>query len=120
MPFETILHEVDQLHSVSTRLEKLADQHTSVSKPLRTIARTVRNTATCWQYLWRPETPSRSEYGQTIRKITHHGRCLVARVRQSQKTYPNKRARWPILPKMMYVTFHPARCELTRRGGNRC
>jgi hypothetical protein len=46
MPFEAILREVDQLHSVSTRLEKLADQHTSVSEPLMTIAGTVRNTAT--------------------------------------------------------------------------
>lgn len=46
MPFEAILHEVDQLHGVSTRLEKLADEYTTVSEPLMTIAGNVRNTAT--------------------------------------------------------------------------
>jgi hypothetical protein len=46
MLFEAILHEVEQLHSVSTRLEGLAEQHPPVSKALITIAGNVRNTAT--------------------------------------------------------------------------
>jgi hypothetical protein len=32
MPFEAILHEVEQLHNVSTRLQGLADQHPRVSE----------------------------------------------------------------------------------------
>jgi hypothetical protein len=46
MPFAAILREVDQLHSVSTRLEGLAEQHTPLSEALLTIAGNVRNTAT--------------------------------------------------------------------------
>jgi hypothetical protein len=46
MPFAAILREVDQLHSVSTRLEGLADQHTPIAEALLTIAGNVRNTAT--------------------------------------------------------------------------
>jgi hypothetical protein len=46
MPFAAILREVDQLHSVSTRLEGLAEQHTPLSEALLTIAGSVRNTAT--------------------------------------------------------------------------
>jgi hypothetical protein len=46
MPFQAILNEVDQLHSVSTRLEGLAEQHPPVSEALVTIAGNVRNTAT--------------------------------------------------------------------------
>jgi hypothetical protein len=46
MPFQAILREVDQLHSVSTRLEALAEQHPLVSEPLITIAGNVRNAAT--------------------------------------------------------------------------
>ena len=34
MAFEAILHEVDQLHNVSTRLEGLAEQHPPVSERL--------------------------------------------------------------------------------------
>jgi hypothetical protein len=45
MSFEAILNEVDQLHSVSTRLEGLADQHPPFSEALMTIAGNVRNTA---------------------------------------------------------------------------
>jgi hypothetical protein len=45
MPFEAILNEVDQLHSVSTRLEGLAEQHPPVSEALVTIAGSVRNAA---------------------------------------------------------------------------
>jgi hypothetical protein len=46
MPFAAILREVDQLHSVSTRLEGLAEQHAPISEALLTIAGNVRNTAT--------------------------------------------------------------------------
>ncbi|HEX9111715.1 MAG TPA: hypothetical protein VF845_09575 [Terriglobales bacterium] len=46
MPFEAILREVDQLHNVSTRLEKLAERHPLVSEALMTIAGNVRNNAT--------------------------------------------------------------------------
>jgi hypothetical protein len=45
MAFEAILSEVDQLHSVSMRLEGLAEQHAPVSEALITIAGSVRNTA---------------------------------------------------------------------------
>jgi len=45
MPFEAILNEVDQLHSVGTRLEALAEQNPPVSEALITIAGSVRNTA---------------------------------------------------------------------------
>jgi hypothetical protein len=45
MAFESILNEVDQLHSVSTRLEGLAKQHPPVSEALTSIAGSVRNTA---------------------------------------------------------------------------
>ena len=46
MAFEAILHEVDQLHNVGTRLEGLAEQHTPITEALLTIAGSVRNTAT--------------------------------------------------------------------------
>jgi hypothetical protein len=46
MPFQAILDEVDQLHSVSTRLEGLAEHHPPVSEALVIIAGNVRNTAT--------------------------------------------------------------------------
>ncbi|MGA8761421.1 MAG: hypothetical protein WB562_00910 [Candidatus Sulfotelmatobacter sp.] len=46
MAFEAILDEVDQLHSVSARLEGLSEQHPPVSEALITIAGNVRSTAT--------------------------------------------------------------------------
>jgi hypothetical protein len=46
MTFEAILDEVDQLHSVSTRLEGLAEQFPPVLDALLMIAGNVRNTAT--------------------------------------------------------------------------
>jgi hypothetical protein len=46
MAFEAILDEVDQLHSVSTRLEGLAELHPPVSEALLRIAGNVRSTAT--------------------------------------------------------------------------
>jgi hypothetical protein len=46
MPFDAILHEVEQLHDVSERLAILAEEHPPVSKELMTISGSVRNTAT--------------------------------------------------------------------------
>jgi hypothetical protein len=46
MPFEAIMHEVEQLHDVSERLAILADQHPLVSEALMTISGSVRNSAT--------------------------------------------------------------------------
>jgi hypothetical protein len=46
MPFEAILHEVEQLHDVSERLVVLAEQHPPVSEALMTISGSVRNAAT--------------------------------------------------------------------------
>jgi hypothetical protein len=46
MPFAAILREVDQLHSVSTRLEGLADKNAPISEALLAIAGNVRNVAT--------------------------------------------------------------------------
>ena len=46
MSFDAILDEVEQLHSVSTRLEKLAEQYVPVTTQLLTIAGNVRSTAT--------------------------------------------------------------------------
>jgi hypothetical protein len=46
MPFAAILREVDHLHSVSIRLEGLAEQHAPMAEALLTIAANVRNAAT--------------------------------------------------------------------------
>jgi hypothetical protein len=46
MGFEAILHEVDDLQSVSARLEGLAEQYPPVTEALRTISGSVLNTAT--------------------------------------------------------------------------
>jgi predicted oxidoreductase len=57
MIFEAILNEVDQLHSVSTRLEELAAQHESVSNALVMIAGSIRNTATILAVLVATKSP---------------------------------------------------------------
>ena len=57
MPFEAILHEVDQLHNVSVRLEGLAEQPLPVSEALLKIAGTVRNTATLLAVLVATKAP---------------------------------------------------------------
>ena len=44
--FEAILNEVDQLHSVSARLDGLAEQNPPVTDALTTIAENIRKTAT--------------------------------------------------------------------------
>ncbi len=57
MIFEAILNEVDQLHSVSKRLEGLAEKHEPVSKALITIAENIRNTATILAVLVATKSP---------------------------------------------------------------
>jgi hypothetical protein len=61
MLFESILHEVDQLHNVSTRLEGLAEQRSPVSEALIAIAGNVRDTATILAVVVATKSPSRSE-----------------------------------------------------------
>ena len=51
MPSNAILHEAQQLHAVSDRLDSLSGQHTLVSDALITIAGSVRNTATLLEVL---------------------------------------------------------------------
>ncbi len=51
MQSNAILHEVQQLYSVSDRLDTLAEQHPLVSEALITIAGSVRNTATLLEVL---------------------------------------------------------------------
>jgi hypothetical protein len=46
-----ILHEIQQLHSVSDRLDSLAEQHPLVSEALLKISGSVRNTATLLEVL---------------------------------------------------------------------
>ena len=51
MPPSAILHEAQQLHDVSERLDTLADQHPLVSEALITISGNVRHTATLLEVL---------------------------------------------------------------------
>jgi len=51
MPPTAILHEAQQLHNVSDRLDLLADQHPVVSDALAAISGSVRNTATLLEVL---------------------------------------------------------------------
>ena len=51
MHSNAILHEVQQLHSVSDRLDSLAEQHPLVSEALLTISGSIRNTATLLEVL---------------------------------------------------------------------
>ena len=46
MAFEAILNEVEQLHSVSSRLEGLATEHPTVLDAILTVAESVRSAAT--------------------------------------------------------------------------
>jgi hypothetical protein len=50
-PFEDILTEVNRLHTVSKRLESLADQHPSMEESLMSVSGNVRNTATALEVL---------------------------------------------------------------------
>lgn len=51
MPSNAILHEAQQLHNVSDRLDSLAGVHPGVSEALITISGSVRNTATLLEVL---------------------------------------------------------------------
>ncbi len=51
MPLNEILHEAQQLHKVSDRLDSLAGVHPVVSEALITISGSVRNTATLLEVL---------------------------------------------------------------------
>lgn len=51
MPSSAILHEAQQLHDVSNRLDLLSEEHPVVSEALITIAGSVRNTATLLEVL---------------------------------------------------------------------
>jgi hypothetical protein len=51
MPLNAILHEVQQLYSMSDRLDTLAEQHPLVSEALITISGSLRNTATLLEVL---------------------------------------------------------------------
>ena len=46
MPFDLLLDEVEKLNGVSTRIQRLADEHTVLTTELLAIADSVRNTAT--------------------------------------------------------------------------
>jgi hypothetical protein len=46
MAFEAILDEVEQLHSVSSRLEGLAEEHPTVLDAILTVAESIRGAAT--------------------------------------------------------------------------
>ena len=46
MPFDLLLEEVQNLNGVSTRIQRLADEHTVLTEQLLSIAESVRNTAT--------------------------------------------------------------------------
>jgi hypothetical protein len=51
MPSIAILHEAQQLHDVSDRLDELAGQHSLFSEALIGISGSVRNTATLLEVL---------------------------------------------------------------------
>jgi hypothetical protein len=51
MPSNAILHEAQQLHSVSDRLDLLADEHPLLTEALSTISGSVRQTATLLEVL---------------------------------------------------------------------
>ena len=68
-PFEDILKEVDQLNSVSDRLESLADQNPFVEEALLSVSGNVRNTATTLEVLalikTKAEEPKKSAEAKT-------------------------------------------------------
>jgi len=51
MPSSALLHEAQQLHNVSDRLDSLAEQHPLVPEALLTISGSVRSTATLLEVL---------------------------------------------------------------------
>ena len=57
MHTNAIMHEAQQLYSVSDRLDSLAGQHPPVSEALITISGSVRNTATLLEVLVATKMP---------------------------------------------------------------
>ena len=58
MHTNAILHEAQELYSVSDRLDSLAGQHPLVSEALITISGSVRNTATLLEVLVATKMPA--------------------------------------------------------------
>ena len=85
MPFAAILREVDQLHSVSTRLEGLAEQHAPIAEALLTIAGNVRNTATVLAVLVVAKGPSRSEHSRLRAQLLEIGTFLAVDAKLAKK-----------------------------------
>ena len=69
MPSDAILHEAQQLHNVSDRLDGLADEHPVVSEALITTSGNVRHTATLLEVL------VVTKNGAALR--TWPGKCLM-------------------------------------------
>jgi hypothetical protein len=65
MSMDAILREVDQLNSVSTHLEELADHHPKMTKALVTVAESVRSTATVLAVLVAIEGPKATQQRST-------------------------------------------------------
>ena len=65
MPPSAILREAQQLHSVSERLDSLAEEHPIVSTALTTIAGSVRNTATLLEVLVATKMPPHPGFNPT-------------------------------------------------------
>jgi len=65
MPSSAILREVQQLYSVSDRLDSLAGQHPLVSEALIAISGSVRNTATLLEVLVATKMAPRSGFNPT-------------------------------------------------------
>jgi hypothetical protein len=51
MNLDALLNEIDQLHSVSSRLEGLAERHLPISEALVAVAGSVRNSAVVLEVL---------------------------------------------------------------------
>ena len=62
MHSNAILHEAQQLHNVSDRLDALAGQHPLVSEALISISGSVRNTATLLEVLVATKMPPLSGF----------------------------------------------------------
>ena len=82
MPSDAILHEAQQLHNVSDRLDSLADEHPVISEALITISGNVRHTATLLEVLvvTKMEPPSgplrRPRPGKSRRRSACHDHSL--------------------------------------------
>ena len=68
MAFEAIMDEVEQLHSVGTRLEGLAEAHPTVVTELLSIAGNVRSVATVLAFLVTTKLKSGDSHADVTRK----------------------------------------------------